>query len=167
MLWECPGGKPKLSIIVWEVASSLTEQSLLGYLTHLPRAGRTAFQCCRTHSGKVEKEGVSPEALGCFSWGGLLFDLIACSACFCWVKPGKERWGIAVPAFLLLIKYCHGAALPAEAQASLRVRLELILPLAFTGFHSALVIQLIFWAWNGTWCRLWIFPAGGIWRSLL
>lgn len=50
---------------------------------------------------------------------------------------------ITIPAFLLLIEYCHGA-LPAEALAFLQVRLELILPLAFRGFLSALVIQLIY-----------------------
>lgn len=64
---------------------------------------------------------------------------------FCLLLLSKAWEGevdISISAFMLLIKYCHGA-LPAEAQASLRVRLELVLLLAFKGFLSALVTQLI------------------------
>lgn len=81
-------------------------------------------------------------------------------------KAWEAEVNIAIPAFLLLFEYCHGP-LPAEAQAFLRVRLELMVPLAFRGFLSVLVTQLTFWAWNGTRCRLWIFLAGGIWISLV
>lgn len=54
---------------------------------------------------------------------------------------------IAIPAFLSLIEYCQGA-LPAEAQAFLRVRPELVLPLAFRGFLSAQVTDLLSLEWN-------------------
>lgn len=61
-------------------------------------------------------------------WFNCMFCLLLLS------KAWEGEVDIAIHAFLLLIKFCHGA-LPAEAQAFLRVRLELILPLAFRGFH--------------------------------
>jgi len=118
-LRQCLGGRLDLSRTTQEVRLHLLRSS--HFLIYLPlplHAGRIAFHCCGAHLSKVGTGRVLSEILQLLDVSAdREYSLFWFNSVFCLLLLRKawQSWegevNLAIPAFLLLTGYCHGALL--------------------------------------------------------